>query len=372
MNTLINIFHYYPVLTLIIYAKCRDGIILISDRQASNGEGEKKIVNKIYSSSNKKLILAFAGDGLRIENIYSTFDADPHLKDGDVINIMKSILSSSATGRLEDVEGVIMLKSGTKYQVYQVSSFGKIVDIIPLRSSFECFGLRAGKTVASVIAQNGDIENKKLAKATDFLISSMGFISTNFHGIGTLREGFDILSISERGDIFECPRFTKKNGGKISLTFKPSSKNVLNAFSITLNKSKRKRVKIKAKVKKTKKKIATLVPTVSMPTSLIYQPHSTYADIAGITDQARLSALQQIAGVAGIVDPSKVTALQHNLASIAGITDQARLLALQQIAGVAGIVDPSKVTCIQCGKPFEVHDSPDPQGKCATCRLSKV
>jgi hypothetical protein len=136
--------------------------------------------------------------------------------------------------------------------------YGRIVDIRVLRSSFECFGLSAGKTVAGVIAQDGDIENKNLANATDFLISTMDFISINFDGIGTLREGFDILSISERGDIFECSRFSKKNAGKISLTFKPSSKNILSAFTIISNKSKRKNKKENLKLKKLRRKFLHL------------------------------------------------------------------------------------------------------------------
>ena len=60
-------------MTLIIYAKCIDGVILISDRQASGEGGDKKFVNKIYSPSDKKFILSLAGDGLRIEQVYSDF-----------------------------------------------------------------------------------------------------------------------------------------------------------------------------------------------------------------------------------------------------------------------------------------------------------
>ena len=58
-------------MTLILFAKCNEGFLLIADKQGSVDGGEKLSVQKIFSPKSRKYILALAGDGNRIEQIYS-------------------------------------------------------------------------------------------------------------------------------------------------------------------------------------------------------------------------------------------------------------------------------------------------------------
>ena len=255
-------------MTLIIYAKCIDGYVLISDRQASIGGGEKSIVPKIYSPQDKSFILALAGDGSRIEEVYTTFDTDPSLKEQDVIGVVKSILQTNYMENSEPVEGVVLIKNGSKYRAFKIFSVKLITTVTSLKSPFECFGLRAGKTIARFLSQFVDLENKNLEKATGFLVSSMDIISKNFDGIGTLNDGFDILSMSENGNVFEIPCFKKKHVGKITFKFKPSNTKILPSVPVAQNKSIRRPKKLKLKGKKIVKKIPTSLPIIKPLTDL--------------------------------------------------------------------------------------------------------
>ena len=56
-------------MTLIVYVKCTDAIVLVSDRKESDVFGAGQDVQKYYMPTNKEFVLAMAGDGIRIEMI---------------------------------------------------------------------------------------------------------------------------------------------------------------------------------------------------------------------------------------------------------------------------------------------------------------
>ena len=175
-----------------------------------------------------------------------------------------------------NVEGILLIKNEATYVPFKVFSRRHITTILSLQNPFECFGLSLAINASKFILQYGDIENKNLEKATDFLISIMDMISKNYDGIGTLSDGFDIVSISENGDIFECPCL-KKHDGKITINAEPSSKKVLSSFLTIQNKSETKQKQVKKLAStKTLEKIPTTIPKIVQPTDMMNIPVASH------------------------------------------------------------------------------------------------
>lgn len=71
-------------MTLIIYAQCIDGSIIISDRQQSFGNGDSDFAKKIYFHEKKGIVLSLSGDGLRIDTAISILDTSPKINSSNI------------------------------------------------------------------------------------------------------------------------------------------------------------------------------------------------------------------------------------------------------------------------------------------------
>ena len=234
-------------MTLILFAKGKDGLVLVSDKQGSVEGGEKIIVKKIFLSKNKNYILSLAGDGNRIEQIYALLQT-LSIKKQDIEQKINSIISMTYEKNSSQVEGILLVKNKEKYKISRIATDHQKVIILPYDAPFACFGLNSGKTIATFFSQFINIEKSTLRHTAEFLISSLDVISQNYDGIGTINNGFDVLIIKNNGDIIQNSRFINNGFGKIKFILEKSQINILDSVS-SKQIPKKKKIKLSKKEK---------------------------------------------------------------------------------------------------------------------------
>jgi hypothetical protein len=122
----------------------------------------------------------------------------------------------------------------------------------PLR----CYGLGNVQDQAELLANIFELEKKPLNLAVDCLVQILNVITLRYDGVGTIHNGFDIVAISEKGDIYEKYRFQKKDL-KSKITIK-NDKTILSSFEKTDLEIKPKIIKPKRKSKVKPKNIVKL------------------------------------------------------------------------------------------------------------------
>lgn len=73
------------VMTLIIYLRCKDGCILISDREESSDFGQSSEVQKNYLAKKKDFALAGGGDGWHIDSLITKLNGDDGINGQNVV-----------------------------------------------------------------------------------------------------------------------------------------------------------------------------------------------------------------------------------------------------------------------------------------------
>ena len=82
-------------MTLIIYSKCSDGIIIIADRKESNFSDIGETTKKYYLPDNQEFLFAMAGDSDRIDTVVSDLKQDQTITLTNVRTRLAQIMKES-------------------------------------------------------------------------------------------------------------------------------------------------------------------------------------------------------------------------------------------------------------------------------------
>ncbi len=225
---------------------------MISERQGTREDRRRKFIKKIYSSDDKSIFLALSGPEERISQIYDMIDGFDNPLKKDKKTVLKQIISSVRIGENDNVSGISFIKEKSKYKTYTISAFGDITKSYEEDEPLRCYGLATVQDQAELLADVFELQKKSLSEAVDSLIQIMNTITLRYDGVGTIHNGFDIVAIKNKGEIFEKYRFQKKDL-KSTITIK-TDKKILSTFEKTSLKTKTKIIKRKSKIKKKKLK----------------------------------------------------------------------------------------------------------------------
>jgi len=81
-------------MTLIIYVRCRDGCILISDRQASEPGGHSREDKKAFVSEDKNFIIAGAGNGSDASIICSSMSQEDNNNESSIRQNLNGVVDN--------------------------------------------------------------------------------------------------------------------------------------------------------------------------------------------------------------------------------------------------------------------------------------
>ncbi|MCY4492082.1 MAG: hypothetical protein OXC46_11580 [Thaumarchaeota archaeon] len=81
-------------MTLLVFAKGRDGFVIISDRKESDVMGLENDVTKYCLPKNKEFFLSLAGNGTRAESLFARL-AKPDVKSINIISTIKDFIRAT-------------------------------------------------------------------------------------------------------------------------------------------------------------------------------------------------------------------------------------------------------------------------------------
>jgi len=210
--------------TLIIFAKCKDGFIIISDRKESE-YGQGNHIQKYFLSNNEEFFLALSGDGQLAKTLFSTLDEKNTIKSNKVISeiqdSVKSIYAEFQQAR--KVEGFLIIKNG-KFKLYHAEITRDKLITTTNDSPFFMRGDPEAQIIAGHLLKNINLESLPSNLACKHLIATMRSVAESVNVVGTLEKfGFDITLFLDSGTILQRKRYTDTDGEIIKIDFKLDS-----------------------------------------------------------------------------------------------------------------------------------------------------
>ena len=185
-------------MTLIIYVKCTDAVILASDRKESDTSDAGQDARKYYMPTNKEFVLVMAGESIRIGMIFSelqrkqdtaaTIRESLHQIIGDVkVNNVNSVAS-----------GLLLVRDGNNFIFNDVSCSDNTKHIIEDSPSFKYYG--DGSYLVDYLIRKFDLPSMSWKESCPHLIAIMDAVAERVDSVGSVRDyGVDVLIFTNDG-----------------------------------------------------------------------------------------------------------------------------------------------------------------------------
>lgn len=207
-------------MTLIIYVKCVDGIIVILDRKESDFSSFGQITKKYHLPANQEFLLALAGDSDRIETIVSALISDSIIDGENIRQKLSEIIHASPNfgGEVKSSEGLLLIKNQNSFQFHNVRFTNTLQVIIDQNPEFRCYG--DGAQIADYLIRKFNPQNFTWKKAIHYLISLMQEVAERIPSVGKIDEfGFDVIVIRDDGKLQSCTISDDYNINEIDFNF---------------------------------------------------------------------------------------------------------------------------------------------------------
>jgi len=186
--------------TLIIYSKCADATIIISDKKQNDViANHSQVIRKYFLPNHQEYVIALAGDGTRVDTITTPLDIEQTSAD----NVKKKIQSIVEIPREENLgtsDGFLLLINKKPFEFYHVWTTINKFGINRDDPQFECYG--DGTTLGKYLLHKFDVSTLSWNIAIQYLVSIMQEVAEHNDSVGNLDKfGFDFLIILDNGEI---------------------------------------------------------------------------------------------------------------------------------------------------------------------------
>lgn len=192
-------------MTLIIYVRCQDASIIISDRLES-GRGSQD-VKKYYVSNNGDYILGLAGPSDPTITLLRYIKQDTTINSANIVDKIEEIVTRNHRIFLNNdpQEGFLLLNNGTTFNFNSVDIKPPSPIIGPIDVQYRCFGDPEAKGIANNFLSKRNLVQVNSEYACQYLIAIMLEANNAVSTVGGINRGFDILVLSNTGKIIDNP-----------------------------------------------------------------------------------------------------------------------------------------------------------------------
>lgn len=194
-------------MTLIIYMRCLDGSILISDRKESLGTGYGNEVKKIHVSR-RDFVLTGAGEGVTIDFIFDRLNSDDSVTGEKVTGNLRALLSKYFEGYSAvqgDAACILVTWQKERFVPYEVKITGGQPSVIHLAARHRCIGVSAAEVIANYLLRRISYINLPWKVAVPSVLAVMTEVAKEVDVVGRLEEyGFDIVVFTDKGELYVC------------------------------------------------------------------------------------------------------------------------------------------------------------------------
>lgn len=192
-------------MTLSIYVRCRDGCILINDRQVSAVTGGSREKQKVCLSQRGDYALAGAGEGLDVDFIFDRLSNDNSVNGGNVRQKLHALIQeyySPFSGVQTNVFCILVAWENGRSVPYEIKISGERPSIVPLSAPHLSVGIRDAWPLANYLIKKINYRELPWEAAVQCAIAVMKEVSKEIDGVGRLEEfGFDIIVFLDDGSI---------------------------------------------------------------------------------------------------------------------------------------------------------------------------
>lgn len=186
--------------TLIIYSKCSDATIIISDKKQNDAiANHSQVIRKYFLPNHQEYVIALAGDGTRADTITTPLEIEQTSAD-NVREKIQSIVEIPRDENLGTSDGFLLLLNKKPFEFYHVWTAINKLGINHDNPQFECYG--DGATLGKYLLHKFDLSELSWNIAIQYLISIMQEVAEHNDSVGNLDKfGFDFLIILDNCEI---------------------------------------------------------------------------------------------------------------------------------------------------------------------------
>ena len=195
-------------MTLIVYVKCADAAILATDKKESNTSDVGQGILKYYMPTNKEFVLALAGEGTRIDLIFSELRRNPDITGATVSNDLHRIMTETrANIRDSMASGLLLVRDGDDFEFNEVWGTENQTSITKNEPPFKHYG--NGSYLVDYLIRKFDLPGKPWKESCPRLIEIMDDVAERADSVGGVNDyGIDLLVFTNDEVLVETIRST--------------------------------------------------------------------------------------------------------------------------------------------------------------------
>jgi hypothetical protein len=210
-------------MTLIIYLRCKDGCILISDRQASESTGHCEEDKKTYLSKARDFMLGGAGTGFNVAQIFWMLSQDNSVNGTSIATKMSKLINDHSD-RFSDanvmIHALLIARESGGLVPYEIEIHKDQFYINPIDVGYRCCGISGARILASYFLNRRKLDEIPWLEAVQYAIATMTEVGEEIEGVGNLEDfGFDITVMLDDGSVKEWPN-CRENSAAFAIDLK--------------------------------------------------------------------------------------------------------------------------------------------------------
>ena len=155
-------------MTLIIYSKCVDATIIISDKKQNDViANHSQVIRKYFLPSHQEYVIALSGDGTRVDTITTPLDIEQTSAD-NVKKKIQSIVEIPREPNLGLSDGFLLFINKKPFEFYHVWTTINKFGINRDDPQFECYG--DGTTLGKYLLHKFDVSTLSWNIAIQYLV----------------------------------------------------------------------------------------------------------------------------------------------------------------------------------------------------------
>jgi len=192
-------------MTLVVYLRCKDGSILISDRQASEWSGESQEDTKTFISRTHDFVIGGAGTGFNVIQIFGRLTQDDSVDCSNIVSRLNELIESyreSFSNTKANISALLITREKTRFVPYEIVIHGDQFYVNPITVGYRCCGLKAARIIANFFLKRKKLDEFPWTKAVHYVVATMKEVGKEVDGVGRLEEfGFDIIVMLDDGSV---------------------------------------------------------------------------------------------------------------------------------------------------------------------------
>lgn len=254
-------------MTLIIFIKCADAVIIALDRKESNTSDVGQITKKYYLPTNHEFILALAGESVRIDTIVSDLHIDQSVTAKTINKKLYEIIEKSPQiGNVESMSsGLLLIKDGDSFQFNNVWFTNSQKSIVVEDPHFKCYG--EGTVLADFLIRKFNFSSFSSDVACQYLIAIFQDVAKRVDSVGSIENyGLDLIVIKNNGELNQSTIHDSGGIEGIKCNFEPKIN-----YQIPFSSSVFSENKVTEKIETIKKEVTKSIKSHNQTYSLKYQ-----------------------------------------------------------------------------------------------------